>query len=106
MVYLPMIVNAVIILLSAITIFQYKNRIRQAKLANILGILNILLTGLFFIVFFNMPFYVKKDFGTILENVEFKVGSFLPILSAIAAFMAARYIQKDEKLVRSADRIR
>lgn len=99
LIYLPMALNAVIILLSAITIFQYKHRPRQARLANMLAILNVLIVGLFFLLSFT-----KEEYK--VDEVKYGIGSFVPALSIIAALLAAYYIRKDEKLVRSADRIR
>ncbi len=42
----------------------------------------------------------------VATNIGFSFGAFLPIVSAIFAFLAAHFIKKDEQLVRSADRIR
>ncbi|MBS1638400.1 MAG: DUF4293 domain-containing protein [Bacteroidetes bacterium] len=97
-VYVPMILNFIVMLLALVTIFQYKNRRFQIKLSNVLGILNVVLVGILFAL------HYVADYT--LAPVSYKVASFLPLLSFAMAFMAAYYIKKDEALVRSADRIR
>ncbi len=87
-------VNVIIIGLSLFTIFKFKNRVLQYKLANILMLLNIVLLALFFL----LNFYD----GT----VSFSFGAFLPIVGVAFSFLAAHFIKKDEQLVRSSDRIR
>jgi glucan phosphoethanolaminetransferase (alkaline phosphatase superfamily) len=97
-IYFPMAFNSIILLLSVIIIFLYKNRLLQYKLANLLVVFNVFLVGLFFILS-----YIKEgQTGT----VTYQYGSFFPIISAIFAYLAAYFIKKDEQLVRSADRIR
>jgi hypothetical protein len=56
------------------------------------------LIGLFFL----LSFIKVGQPGTI----SYSFGSFLPIISAVFAFLAAHFIKKDEQLVRNADRIR
>jgi hypothetical protein len=56
------------------------------------------LVGLFFILS-----YTKEARP---EAISYQIGSFLPIISAVFAYLAAHFIKKDEQLVRSADRIR
>lgn len=41
-----------------------------------------------------------------VENIKPAIGGALPLIQVIAAFMASKGIQKDEKLVRSTDRLR
>ena len=97
-IYVAMILNIIIVILSIAIIFLYKNRVLQYKLANLLMLFNVFLIGLFFIFS-----YIKE--GTI-GTISYQFGSFLPIVSAVFAFLAAHFIKKDEQLVRSADRIR
>ena len=79
-------------LLALFAIFQFKNRIRQLMIVY-LSRLCIAISFLIFILF-------KED-----EN-QLYYGSFLLILPYIILFFSAYFIKKDEKLVRSADRIR
>jgi hypothetical protein len=97
-IYFPMILNGLVLILSIATIFLYKNRVFQFKLANLLVLFNVMILGLFFLL----------DF-TILENgstISYQIGSFLPVVSIIFAYLASHFIKKDEQLVRNADRIR
>ncbi len=96
-IYFPLILDILVILLSFITIFQFKNRILQYKLANLTVLLSVFVTGLFFLLNF-----FKGD----VANVHFTFGAFLPLIGAAFAFLAGHFIKKDEQLVRSADRIR
>lgn len=96
-IYYPFIINAIVILLATLIIFLYKNRALQYKLANLLVVFNVFIIGLFFLLsYINVP----------AENISFKIGAFLPLISAVFAFLAGHFIKKDEQLVRSADRIR
>ncbi len=97
-IYFPMIFNMIILVLSIAIIFLYKNRVLQYKLSNLLVVFNMFVIGLFFILS-----YIKEG-QTFTINYQF--GAFLPVISAIFAFLAGHFIKKDEQLVRSADRIR
>ena len=97
-IYYPMVLNFSSILLSIFTIFQFKNRVLQYKLSNVIALINVFITGLFFLLVFT-------KIGAI-ENVHFTFGAFLPIISVFCAFFAAHFIKKDEQLVRNSDRIR
>ena len=79
-------------LLALFAIFQFKNRIRQLMIVY-LSRLCIAISFLIFILF-------KED------EDQLYYGSFLLILPYIILFFSAYFIKKDEKLVRSADRIR
>lgn len=97
-IFVPMILNILILILSITSIFLYKKRVIQFKLANLLVLLNMFLMGSFFL----LSFVNGSQMGAI--NYEF--GAFSPIISAAFAFLAAHFIKKDEQLVRNADRIR
>lgn len=97
-IYIPMLLNSFILILGIVTIFLYKNRKLQFKLANLLVLFNMFLIGLFFL----LSFIKTSQPGTI----SYSFGAFLPIISAAFAFLAAHFIKKDEQLVRNADRIR
>ena len=94
----PSILNTCIVVLSVITIFSYKRRTIQFKLSNILVLLNVFITGLFFLLS-----YIKEG---VIGEIQYTFVTFMPILSATFAFLAAHYIKKDEQLVRNSDRIR
>ena len=88
----PSLLLVLSILLALFAIFQFKNRIRQLMIVY-LSRLCIAISFLIFILF-------KEN-----EN-HLYYGSFLLILPYIILFFSAYFIKKDEKLVRSADRIR
>lgn len=89
------VLTVLVIILSFVTIFLYNNRVLQMNL----GKLNIvLLLGLI-----GLAGYV---FSTISVATSLGLGLVVPILVLILVFLANKNIQKDEKLVRSADRLR
>jgi hypothetical protein len=97
-IYAPMILNSLVLILSVVVIFLFKNRVLQYKLATLLILLNVFIVGFFFLLNFTKE-------GT--EGIiSYQFGSFLPVIGAVFAFLAAHFIKKDEQLVRSADRIR
>lgn len=79
-------------LLSFFAIFQFKNRLRQLMIVN-LSRLSIAISFFLLIIF--------KEKGN-----QLYYGSFLLILPYIILLISSYFIKKDEKLVRSADRIR
>ena len=79
-------------LLSLFAIFQFKNRLRQLMIVN-LSRLSIAISFFLLIIF--------KE-----EGNQLYYGSFLLILPYIILLISSYFIKKDEKLVRSADRIR
>lgn len=96
---------AAIALLSALTalfsIFQFRNRKLQLKL-NMLNNLLIAATIGAFVAAIDAA-------GELLQNPQapsFKVSFFLPVAALIFNILASRSIRKDEKLVRSMDRLR
>jgi amino acid transporter len=103
MFFLPILIVAVgIALLSLFTIFQYKNRSFQVKLTNI-GVLAAiaLIMGIFFLY---IPMIEKKI--NIIPDYSKAFGIYLPLVALVFMVMANRAIKRDEKLVRSADRLR
>lgn len=86
--------------LSLLTIFLFKNRKLQFRLT----ILAIVLTlGYLALQYFSIEQF-KKDNAVVTGS--YHVSAVLPILSIIFLIMAARGINKDEKLVKSLDRLR
>jgi amino acid transporter len=103
MIFLPLIIVAVgIAILDLFTIFQYKNRSFQVKLTNI-GVLAAiaLILGIFFLY---IPMIEKKI--NIVPDYRKAFGIYLPLVALVFMVMANRAIKRDEKLVRSADRLR
>ena len=95
------IINALSIILAVSTIFLYKNRKLQMKLARLGIVLTLVLIALIFFYFANMLAKITStapDFN--------QVGIYLLLIGLIMFVLANRGIMKDEKLVRAADRLR
>jgi len=86
-------------LLSLVTIFLYKKRKLQIKICY--GILGLLILS-YLIIFFNfwLPNYTSE------AVVAFKIPVVFPFFAIVLDILAIRAIKKDEKLVRSLDRLR
>jgi hypothetical protein len=98
---LPMLViNAAVVILTLVTISKFKNRILQVRLVRFTLLLSILMIVGIFVLY---PNIVMNNTEAISE---FEVGAYIPIINLLFLFLANRSILKDEKLVRSMDRIR
>ena len=87
-------------ILALIAMFMYKIRMKQVKIVSI----SIFLDIMFYPIFAAYMWYTKdllNDF-----NYSLSVSLLIPVASIILKFLAAKAIKADEKLVRSADRIR
>ena len=98
--YVAEALNALVFILSLVCIFLYKKRMLQIKIANLLALLS---AGLLAVLLFTDVVKVESFLGG-QKNVLWP--SYLPIAGMFSAFLAGLFIKKDEKLVRSADRIR
>lgn len=87
-------------ILSAVVIFLFKNRPLQYRLC-ILGV--ILTLGALVLEYTTTESF--KQANTFLTG-SYQLGAFLPILIIILLIFAARGIRKDEKLVKSVNRLR
>jgi hypothetical protein len=85
-------------IISLATIFSYKKRPLQIKLC-IGGIL--LQASILTIIYI----YVFR-LSAVLTTISYELTVFFPFLSVIFLFLAIKAIKKDEKLIRSIDRIR
>lgn len=87
-------------MLAVTAIFLYKNRKLQQKLT-IVGIL--VSIGLI-----ALEFVFVKEYSSTLNLTEsvWKPGALMPILMAVFFFLAFQGIRKDEKLIKSLDRLR
>jgi hypothetical protein len=94
-----MILNLSCIILLLVTIFQYKNRSRQILFCRI--IILILLT-IVAINGFNLWRYINLFPG----NYQLKICLVFPVIAIVLIFMAMKAIKNDEKLLKSANRIR
>jgi len=81
-------------------IFLFRNRPLQMKLSLLAVVLAVVGAG------YGAFRYFTDTAVEIASAVTPDVGLALPILALIFGFLSRNYIQKDEKLVRSADRLR
>ena len=102
-IFFPLIIVTVgIAILSLFTIFQYKNRSLQIKLTSIGVISSVaLIMSIFFIY---IPLIEKKV--NIPPYYLDSIGIYLPLVALVFMVLANRAIKRDDKLVRSADRLR
>jgi hypothetical protein len=95
------LLNAIVIVMAGVSIFLYKNRKMQMRVVRLGIVLILVVVALIFFYFGNI---LGKATSTI---PDFNHTSIYLILVALVMFvMANRSIQKDDKLVRSADRLR
>ena len=88
----------VLVLFGFISILSYKDRKRQMQLNNISMIINALLLGLLAYWLLTLPGGI--DFP------EKGIEPVFPLLAIICLLIANVYIRKDERLVKSVDRLR
>jgi MFS family permease len=97
---LPFIIMVLAILVfDFLSIMYYKKRLMQIRFVNFSILLNIVLIVLMF-------FYtdkISKDFK-VLAKYEF--GSVFPLISLVLLVLSNRFIRRDERLVRSVERLR
>ncbi|WP_339698336.1 DUF4293 domain-containing protein [uncultured Roseivirga sp.] len=88
-------------LVSLFSIFQFKNRLNQMKLGALNSLLMVSYLGVCF-------FKVNQFEEIVMPQVQggFHLGFMLPAGALILNAIANRFIRKDEKLVKSVDRIR
>ncbi len=89
-------------ILAMVTIFMYKRRLRQIKFCfGIIGLI-LLIYGLYIYLYIH---YVSANTNILLSIVS-SITILFPLLALILDIMAIYKIRKDEKLVKSLDRIR
>lgn len=98
---LPLLgVVVLIIFLSLLSIFNFKSRKRQMMLIKVnMALTLILLAGYFF-------GYIGLLEDHVGNPPEYQFTSFMPALIFLFLLLANRGVQKDEKLIRSMDRLR
>lgn len=89
-----------VIIFSLITLFLYKNRKRQMHIIKLNILVEVLFIGLFFFYYVGS---LEKTSGGI---ASYKAGIFMPLIALIFLVLAYFGVLQDEKLVRSADRLR
>lgn len=90
--------TVILILFGVLSIFSFRNRKRQILLNNISIIINALLIGL-------LAYWLLNLSGGI-SIPEKGIEPVFPFLSIVCLLLANMYIRKDERLVKSVDRLR
>ncbi|MCC3213901.1 DUF4293 domain-containing protein [Chryseobacterium sp. X308] len=88
----------VLVITGALSIFSFKNRKRQILLNTISIIINALLIGV-------LAYWLLNLSGGI-QIPEKGIEPIFPLIAVICLFIANIYIRKDERLVKSVDRLR
>jgi hypothetical protein len=96
---LLIVLVVVSVMLGLFTIFLFKKRKLQIWL-NVLNIL-ILLAIITLIVYYCISISVNNN-----ASINYYIQSILPFISIILIFLSIKRIHKDEKLIRSLDRVR
>lgn len=103
--YLVFVLYMVIVMLALVCIFLFKKRKIQFRLT----VLNIFLS----IAAIVLQYFKVMDFANVLQtggktitSSSYLPAAFLPVLILVFLFLAARGIYKDERLIKSLDRLR
>jgi len=100
---LPLLVlNIGVIILTVITIFLYKNRITQMKLVRFAVLLEIVMIALILFIYASI---IEKNLFVSPDYLS-EAGIYFPLVALVFLILANRSILKDEKLVRSVERLR
>ncbi len=88
-------------ILFLVSVFLFKNRLLQIKSVYLSCFLVLVMIGL---AGYDVYSNLEQSGGNVSILPTF--GSFMPLLAFVLGFLAVRFIKKDEKLVRSMDRLR
>lgn len=88
----------ILVIIGSLSIFSFKNRKRQILLNTISIIINALLIGV-------LAYWLLSLSGGI-QFPEKGIEPIFPLIAVICLFIANVYIRKDERLVKSVDRLR
>lgn len=93
-----LIIALVMILIPLITIFMFRNRKRQIRLSAV----SIVAT----LSFLGMALALANKVASASPGGSYWLGAILPVISLVFLIMAMAGIRRDEKLVKSVDRLR
>jgi ABC-type branched-subunit amino acid transport system permease subunit len=87
---------------SLVAVFLFKNRIFQLRLNYLAMVAAVLVVVAAIVLFYNEAkmIFDKK------QEIADSFGLYLPFISIVLGFFAAKYIRKDEKVVKDMDRLR
>ena len=93
------ILDSLIFVMGLIILLLYKNRNLQVRLCNLNLFLICIFTGTIF-------YFADHSKENAEATVHYLAGCYFPLIQLVLSVLAIRAIRKDEKLVRSADRLR
>lgn len=96
------IFNGIIIAITFMSVFLYKKRILQSRMVKLCIFMSVILVALIFFVYSPL---VAKHTGSEADFSD-GYGVYFILISLVMLVLANRSIMKDERLVRSADRLR
>lgn len=102
-----MVLDILVVALSLVCIFLYKNRVRQMRFVAVAFLLGVIEVFLIFI--WAVDSYIGKVTVPMACNeidVHYGLSTWLAIAGVVLLFLAQRSIKKDEEKVRAADRLR
>ncbi len=91
---------------SLIAIFMYKNRMKQIRVVASAFLLCVIYTGLLFLLIISAQADALAAQGVTVTKIIYGISSYLPIAQIVLLILAQQAIKKDEKLVRSSERLR
>ena len=94
-------------LVALVSMFLFKNRVRQMRLVAVAFLLGVI--DIFLIFIWAVDAYISKvtvPMACTDIDVSYGLGTWCPIVAVVLMFLAQRAIKKDEEKVRAADRIR
>ncbi|MEL6388551.1 MAG: DUF4293 domain-containing protein [Bacteroidota bacterium] len=94
------LITALGVLLSVLAIFMYRHRSNQIKTGIGATTMAILLPIVAVLIYMNDP-VTSSD-----TTIEDHAGLYVPIVVVVCALLAVRFVRKDDKLVKSMDRLR
>lgn len=100
---IPLLINILLIALSLVTIFLFKNRMLQNKFCRLLILFE---AGLIVFLFFAFDKVKSSIVATSFTDKIHYAQIAIPVVALILIFIAGKAIMKDENKVRSVDRIR
>jgi len=99
---LPIIVLVTVsTILSLVSLFSFKNRATQIKLNNFNVFISLFLI---FTLFYWIPSIIENKLLTAISL--WQIGLLFPLIAVVLLIIANIFIKKDEKLVKSSDRLR
>ena len=94
-------------LVALVSLFLFKNRLRQMRVVAVAFLLGVI--DIFLIFIWAVDAYIDKvtvPMACTDIDVHYGIGTWCPIVAVVLMFLAQRAIKKDEEKVRAADRLR